>query len=78
MLGFAVQNSHLVAGGEQPLDEKFADEQRPADYENAHAICRLVTPFDCSLARSSVVIFQAEVCDQIVRPSSSAACFSAS
>ena len=38
MFRLAVQNGDFVARGEQPLDQQFADEQRPADYENAHRV----------------------------------------
>ena len=44
MLRLAVQNGHFVVGGEQPLDEKLTDKQRPADYENAHARLSRNTP----------------------------------
>ena len=44
MLRLPVKNGHLVVGGEQPLHQKFANEQRPADYENAHRIIAPVWP----------------------------------
>jgi hypothetical protein len=33
-----MEESYFVSRGDQPLDQKLANEQRPADYENAHRV----------------------------------------
>src|SRR3984885_10894242 len=64
MLRLPMKDSDFVARGDQPLDQKVANEQRPADYENAH---RVTSKRNGKSRREvSVVILQAEMRDQLL------------